>query len=206
MGKMPSRNSVKDDIAESFYHVYNRGVNKQPVFVDDRDYVVFFSFLKRYLSDEIQKDSSGREYPNYSQDIELLAFCLMPNHFHLLFYQVNQHAMTDLMRSVCTAYTMYFNKRHGRIGHLFQGRFKASMIQNDAYLLHVSRYIHLNPKEYKTWGYSSLPYYTGSKSASWVKPQKILELFEGDSYIDFVDDHADYEESLEDFEQELADS
>lgn len=202
---MPSRNSIKIDVADSFYHVYNRGVNKQKIFNDERDYAVFLSLFKRHLGLEPEKDQSGREYPNYSEDIELLSFCLMPNHFHLLFYQHKERAMTDLMRSVCTAYTMYFNKRYGRIGHLFQGRFKASLIQRDSYLLHISRYIHLNSKDYNEWPYSSLSYYLNRAHAEWIHPERILALFEGDDYGRFLTDHKSFKRSLEEINQELAD-
>lgn len=193
---MPSRNIVKIDIDDTYYHIYNRGVNKRVIFKQDLDYQVFFSLLKRHLATLIQKDANGREYPNYSQDIELLAVCLMPNHFHLLCYQYQQGAMTRLLRSVCTAYTMYFNKKYKRVGHLFQDKFKASMIDNDAYLQHITRYIHLNSLAAKD--YSSLPYYLGDRQADWIKPGKILALFGStQEYRQFLKDQNGYEDSLQ---------
>jgi REP element-mobilizing transposase RayT len=198
---MPSKNSERIDTAETFYHVYNRGVNKQLIFRDKRDYAVFFSLLKRYLGDDTQTDQSGRKYPNYSQEVELLAVCLMPNHYHLLFYQIEQGALSKLMSSISTAYVAYFNKRYSRVGHLFQGRFKASRIIDDKYLLHISRYIHLNPKQ-DDWEYTSLPYFMGKQQAEWIKPQRILGMFDGlEDYKQFLSDYKAYKDSLDQIEQ-----
>ncbi|MGH7237985.1 MAG: transposase, partial [Candidatus Saccharimonadales bacterium] len=133
--------------------------------MDEGDYAVFLNLLKRYLDDRPARDSSGRPYDWLHDDLDLAAFCLMPNHFHLLIYQTKSEAMTRLLRGVATSYTTYFNKKHNRIGPLFQDRFKASMILRDDYLQHISRYIHLNPKNYKSWEFSSLPYYLGVKQA-----------------------------------------
>lgn len=151
------------------------------------------------------KDKSGREYPSYRGQVELLAFCLMPNHYHLLVYQVDREAMTKLLRSVGTAYTAYFNQKYEWTGHLFQGRYKASMILDDAYLQHISRYIHLNPEKYRQWEFSSLPYYLGAKRSSWLNPQPMLDLFKGDSYSNFLSDYEDYKKTLGAIKYQLAD-
>lgn len=173
--------------------------------MDDQDYAVFLNLMKRYLSDSTIKDSKGRVYPSYNSKLELLCFCLMPNHFHLLFYLHDSDAITKLLRSVGSSYTVYFNKRHNRVGHLFQERFKASIINTDSYLTHISRYIHLNPVSYKTWEYTSLPYYLGEKQASWIQPERILELFDSrNEYGNFVDDYEANEEKFEEIKQELA--
>ena len=108
------------------------------------------------------------------------------------------------MQSVCVSYVGYFNKKYKRVGTLFQDRYKASMITNDAYLQHISRYIHLNPKNYKSWKYSSLPYYLNTKAAKWVNHQRILDIFEGDSYIKFLDDYESSKEALDEIKHELA--
>src|SRR3989344_5922404 len=148
---MPARNSRKQYIPESYYHIYNRGVAKQTIFEDKQDYVVFLSLFKRHLSKEPSVDKYGRSHPHYRNDIELLAFCLMSNHFHFLIYQdKDDRAMTKFVQSLCTAYTMYFNRKRKSVGPLFEGRFKASRITKDQYLQHISRYIHLNPAKYQT--------------------------------------------------------
>jgi len=203
---MPSRNLEKIYIPEAYYHIYNRGVEERIIFQEKNDYIVFLSLLKRYLSQEPAKDRAGREYPNYHKEITLLAFCLMPNHFHFLVYQHEKDAITKLLRSLCTAYTMYFNKKYKRVGHLFQSRFKASIIEKDSYLLHISRYIHLNPANYKKWEFSSLPYYLGRSRAEWLDSRPILELFEDGPYVKFLEDYEDHKKMLEEIKKSLADS
>lgn len=204
---MPNRNVIKLYSPDTYYHVYNRGVNGRTIFKEQQDYHVFLNLLKRYLSAEPVKDKQGREYPWLREDIELLAFCLMPNHFHLLVYQKNnKDAATRLLRGVSTAYTVYFNKKYKRRGPLFQERFKASSIDKDNYLHHVSRYIHLNPKGYRQWEFSSLDYYLGRKSAEWINPGLILDLFEPGEYSDFLSDYEDYKRVMDEVKPELADS
>lgn len=191
---------------ESYYHVYNRGLNKREIFKDAYDYTVFLNLLKRYLDDELYKDKSGRNYDKLNDQLELLAFCLMKNHYHLLLYQKNPDSMTKLMRRIATSYTTYFNKRYKRTGTLLQERFKASRITSDEYLQHISRYIHLNPKEYREWEFSSLPYYLGHKKADWLRPKKILCLFDGGEYPQFVSDYEENKKVLEEIKHELANS
>lgn len=202
---MPSRNLEKMYLDETYYHIYNRGVNKRRIFIDNEDYTVFLNLLKRYLSNTPIKDNKGREYTSLFDRIELLSFCLMPNHYHILIYQKDSLAITSLLRSVATSYTMYFNKKYKRVGPLFQDRYKASLVSNDAYLMHISRYIHLNHKDYKNWEFSSYPYYLREKNASWVRPDRILELFSNtQEYIDFSDDYIEYKEMLDQIKSELA--
>lgn len=204
---MPSRNVVKEYAPDSYYHVYNRGVNKQTIFAEDADYIVFLGLLKRRLSKEPTVDRYGRQTPHYKDEIELLAFCLMPNHFHLLVYQHDDSkAVAKLLQSVCTAYTMYFNRKHKRVGRLFQGNFKGSRVTSDEYLQHISRYIHLNPKNYKKYEWSSLPYYLGTMRAEWVSPDPVLGLFAGDNYSKFLEDYEAYKASLDEIKDELANS
>lgn len=190
---------------DSYYHIYNRGVNRQIIFDDESDYVVFLSLLKRYLSSEPAKNANGVNHPNYWGKFELLAFCLMPNHYHMLIYQTDSETMQKLMQSIGVAYCMYFNKKNKRLGPLFQQRYKASLIDNDSYLLHISRYIHQNPKNYLTWQWSSLPYYGGEHKAEWIKPGKILELFEGEDYMKFLNDYDDSKLELKEIKHEFAD-
>lgn len=205
MRNMPSRNRVKQYAPESYYHIYGRGINKRTVFHDTDDYAVFLNLLKRYLDKELAKDKKGREYESLYGRIELLAFCLMSNHFHLLIYQLDEAGMTTLMRRVSGAYSSYYNKKYKRTGSLFQDRFKASKVTTDEYLQHISRYIHLNPDNYKKWEFSSVPYYFGNKTAEWVKPKRIMELFEDeDSYMKFMEDYKDHKKALEKIRLELA--
>lgn len=205
---MPSRNRTKLYTPESYYHIYNRGVDRMPIFKDDRDYRHFLYLLKRYLSGQPGTDKYGRPYPDLSEHIDLLAYCLMPNHFHLLVYQRDKDAITDLMRRITGIYAQAFNFRHDREGPLFQDRYKAALITDEPYLWHISRYIHLNPGPLSfSYAYSSYKNYTGEHRASWLKPDKILNMHadSGSSYTEFVEDEADYRSSLADALDRMAD-
>lgn len=193
---MPAKNSVKQFVENGYYHLYNRGVEKRDIFLDQQDYSVFLNYLKKYLDLKLAK-------PNQlAYEIDLLAFCLMPNHFHLLVKQLTLNGITKLMRAVCTKYVMYFNRKYERVGTLFQGKYKAAIISSDEYLLHASRYIHLNPcsgsdPRYADYEYSSYNYYLGKKNASWVKPQEILNFFKTAQKVGFKD-YLSYQSFLED--------
>lgn len=201
---MPSRNIVKAYAPDSYYHVYNRGVEKRRIFLDDQDHGVFLNLLKRYLAGQEERDPSGRRFDDLSGAVELLAFCLMPNHFHLLIYQHDPKGMSKLLQRVMTAYVGYFNRKHTRVGCLFQDRFKAALIDREPYLWHISRYIHLNPLDLglpvETYAFSSYRYYLGQRQARWLHPQRILALHEHSHqrYADFVGDSVDYKRSLAD--------
>jgi putative transposase len=205
MISMPRRNVLKVDVPDCYYHIYARGNNRAKIFIDGRDYAVFLNLLKRYLSREQQQDKLGALYPHLFGRLELLCFCLMPNHFHLLIYQAETGAMSALMRGVMTSYSRYFNKKYGRTGPLFESRYKASLIHSQQYLDHITRYIHLNPGNWRNYPYSSLPFYMGRQSAEWVMPERILELFKSSQdYSEFVADYEDYKSMLQAIKHELA--
>jgi putative transposase len=205
---MPVRNIVKQYASNTYYHVYSRGVAKQKVFLDEDDFAVFLGILRRYLSTVERSQQINRvAYRNYTNDIDLACFCLMSNHIHMVIYQKDdERAMTSFMRSVMTSYSMYFNKKYKRVGPVFQSRYLASRIADDVYLQHISRYIHLNPSDWRTYSFSSLPYYTGEKFADWVKPGLVLEVAGGkQKYLTFVEDHEEYKHEVDELMYELAD-
>lgn len=191
---MPKKNIVKTYVADSYYHVYNRGVDKRKIFEDSQDVKVFLNYLKTYLSPPLDPTKFKKSFTlqgstfkgiprqpkNFHKEIDLLAYCLIPNHFHLLLKQNSNSSMERFLRSLSTRYSMYFNKKHQRVGPLFQGSYKAVMITEEPYLLHLSRYIHLNPREYSSdlkKAYSSYADYLGLRKTSWVKPDFILSFF-----------------------------
>ena len=191
---MPSKNSVKTYAPNAFYHIYNRGVEKRNIFQDQQDYRVFLKYLKEYLSPPPNRkklmqtftlqgqtfQGIPRQVKNYTNEIDLLAYCLMPNHFHWLVYQYPKNAIQRFTQSMLTRYSMYFNKKYKRVGSLFQGKYKAAMITDETYLLHLSRYIHLNPQKYGvsiTKAYSSYGDFIGLRKTVWVKPDLILDYF-----------------------------
>lgn len=222
---MPSRNVVKQFVADKMYHVYNRGVEGRDIFMDERDYAVFLSFLKfALLSDSENQNNEVVDQTLISQaerftlrrkgladKVDLVSYCLMPNHFHLLFYQHTEEGITELMRSVITGYVLYFNKRHKRTGSLFQGVYKASPINTDPYWWHVSRYIHLNPLDlgvdYKDYPYSSYRFFAKKAEAEWVKPDIILSGFRSaHSYEHFVEEYIPQRNELLEIKNVLANS
>lgn len=204
---MSARNVLKIDAPESYYHVYARGVEKRTIFLDPEDHLHFLSLLARYLSTRPVLDTNRMPYPHLYGQLELLAFCLMPNHFHLLLYQVNEKAMKTFMQGVMTSYSRYFNKKYNRNGALFESRYRASMILDEAYLEHISRYIHLNPKNWQAFPYSSLPYYLGEAHDEWIQPDKITEIFaDPKEYLDFLKDYQAHKAMLDEIKHDLADT
>jgi len=203
---MPSRNVVKADIPDTFYHVYARGHCRKKIYHDDKDYRVFLNLIKRYLNIETEYDANGIPYTNLHGKIELTCYCLMPNHFHLLLYQIDKHALPRLMRGIMTSYSRYYNKKYKSSGALFETTYKATIIMSDRYLIHISRYIHINPEDWHTHKYSSLPYYLGKKPPEWLQPIKITELFPlPNEYEIFVADYEDYKNMLDEIKFDLAD-
>lgn len=202
---MPSRNVYKTDVEHSYYHVYARGQSRGKIYLDEADYAKFISLFQRYLSEQPQMDSIGVAYPHLYDELELLCFCLMENHFHLLLYQRDEGAMQRFMRSVMTSYSRYFNKKYNRSGPLFETRYKASRISSPSYLEHVSRYIHLNRKQWRTSPYSSIAFYTGEEQAEWLRPSRIQQFFANrEDYLNFVADYEANQQMLDELKYELA--
>ncbi|MEK6852378.1 MAG: transposase, partial [Nanoarchaeota archaeon] len=140
---MPSRHVIRNFAEESIYHVFNRGVEKRKIFLDEQDYNMFLYYLFVYLS---PMETVLEKYPrlplrlyssNLSREVELLSYCLMPNHFHFLIKQHSKDGISKLLKQITNAYTLYFNSKYERVGGLVQGRFKAVEIGKDELLIHV---------------------------------------------------------------------
>jgi putative transposase len=177
---MPYR-SVKF-CAGQCYHFYNRGNNYLPVFFERENYPFFLRQMRRYL---------------VTQDLDLVAYCLMPTHYHLLVY-LRTDDPSRPMQKLTLSYTKAINKRYTRIGALFQGRFKAVHVDCDEYLLHLSRYIHLNPvmaglvQHAQDWEFSSYPEYVGVRAGTLPQPSAVLSLFpSANAYRVFVESYAE---------------
>lgn len=140
-----------------FYHVYNRGTDKRVLFRDDTDSKRFLKLL--YISNSVQsinvrnilrKNSDPYSFERGDPLVSIGAYCLMPNHFHLLLTPRVEDGISRFMKKLGTGYSMYFNKRYNRTGTLFEGPFKAKWADDDIYLKYLYAYIHLNPL--KLWG------------------------------------------------------
>jgi putative transposase len=123
---------------------------------------------------------STKEYDLFKR-VELLAYCLMPNHFHLVVRQSDDRGMPELVKRLSNAYVSYFNRRYDRVGSLFQGSYRAALIDEQKGLLTLSRYVHRNPLELlpgqgllEEYPYSSYPEYLGRRQTEWVHPEVIL--------------------------------
>ncbi len=203
---MPSRNTNKEYAPDSYYHVYARGNSKQKIFHDATDYKYFLGLFERYLSKKQKIGKSGAGYPHFRDDIQLHAYCLMTNHFHLLIHQKDIDSLQRFMKSVMTSYSMYFNLRHRRTGSVFESRYKAVRIDQQSYLEHITRYIHLNPRRWENYTHSSLKYYTEGSEPEWLKTDFILSMFnERKDYMSFVADYVEMRDMLAEMKYQLAD-
>ncbi|MBI5411648.1 transposase [Candidatus Peregrinibacteria bacterium] len=136
---------------DEFYHVYNRGNNKGSIFIDDRDRERFVKLLflcngtRPVVFKEIPRSRTLGEIDRGETLVDIGAYCLMPNHFHLLLHEKIENGVSAFLQKLSTAYSLYFNKRHYRTGALFEGRFRAEHADTDEYLKYLFAYIHLNP-------------------------------------------------------------
>lgn len=202
------------------YHIYNRGVARQPIFSSKKDYERFLLCLSYYRLNNLPcKLSRLLQIPKEERDpilqslqkandqiIEVVAFCLMPNHFHFLIKQIKENGISTLIRHIINSYTRYINKKNERVGPLFQGPFKAVHITSDEQLLHLSRYIHLNPlislvirdENFIAYPWSSLQNYLYNRQQyTFINPKIILENFKSPTdYLKFIMDNADYAKEL----------
>lgn len=140
-------------VENEIYHIFNRGVEKRIVFQTKKDYARFLHDLENFnteervintsreLSEVKPRSAKGSKEPL----VEIVAFCLMPNHFHLLLRQKAEHGISRFMQKVCGGYTMYFNKKNERVGSLFQGTFKAVLVDTGPHFLYIPHYVHKNP-------------------------------------------------------------
>ncbi len=202
-----------------YYHVYNSGVALQPTYSTKRDYERFLLCLSYYRFNNLPfKLSRLLQIPNEEREsviaslektndktVEIIAFCLMPNHFHILVQQLAEGGISKFMRQITDSYTRYFNTKSDRVGPLFQGAFKAVHVENDDQLIHLSRYIHLNPlvsyivrePDFLEYPWSSFRNYI-SGDFQFVNPEIILANFKSpQDYLKFVMDQANYGRELE---------
>jgi len=198
---------------DEYYHLVNRGVGKKRSFNDRKDYARFL-LLVLFCQSPTALNNPGFAVKDFlktdkfhiSQDltnqiikeryVELVSFCLMPNHFHLLVKQTRKGGISKYMQRVQNAYTKYFNTKNKTTGHLFQGPFRAVWVEDNDQLLYLSAYIHKNPVELtgpqgKEYGYqwSSLTDYLNKNRwpTSLLKPEIILEQFNNkQEYQDWI--------------------
>jgi putative transposase len=144
---------------DSIYHLYNRGVERRDIFLQTAYYLRFVVNLYEF-NDRAPAVNVGYHLtaspievrlrcPRKEQLVDILAFCLMPNHYHLMIQQRAENGITMFMRKLGTGYTNYFNTKNNRVGPLFQGKFKSILLEREAHFIHLPHYIHLNPLDLK---------------------------------------------------------
>lgn len=203
-------------VTGQIYHIYNRGSEKRLIYEDRRTF-------KRFLKSAVYYQHQGPK-PKFSKyiksdreldsamKVKIIAYCLMPNHYHFLVKQLQDGGITEMFSKLGNSYTKYFNIRYDRVGPLFQGEFKAVLIQDDEQLLHVSRYIHLNPvasylvTKPECYEWSSYNEYM-SEIPSLCFKDPVMELIGSkEKYKQFVDDQIDYSRTLEFIKHQLIDN
>lgn len=184
-------------LPQNYYHVYNRGNDRQRIFLEAENYRFFLCRLRDYL---IKGDS------------ELVAYCLIPNHFHLIVYLEDCLDFSNVLRRFTSCYVKSINKRYGRVGYLFQGNTRSKLIDTEEYLFHLCRYIHLNPvaaglvvspeewkySDYREWISDSL------EADSPIRRTRGAYVSSGEGYERFVKDYAAAERVREEIESKLS--
>lgn len=183
------------------YHIFNRGVEKRKIFLDEKDYLRFIIGLYEF-NDEAPALNSGYyfkrqpievrlQYPRKKSLVKILAFCLMPNHYHLMIQEVTNNGITAFMQKLGTGYTNYFNLKNDRVGPLFQGKYKSILLERERHLIHLPHYIHCNPlqlhesakgkatKYLVSYPWSSLPDYLGKRNFPTVTSRQFLTEYLG---------------------------
>lgn len=192
----------KEFAKDGIYHIYNRGVGKMNIFLDHQDNEVFLSRLEENIFPEKFDRASfswneRRRKSLQPKSFNLISYCLMPNHFHLLIQQTFDTPISKLISKICTSYSMYFNKKYKRVGTLFQDQFKSVLIEDNEQLLWTAYYIHKNPieanlvKDIKKYPWNSYLEYSNEEGNSLCKKDILLEQFQSKNKFA---DH--FEESL----------
>jgi len=180
-----------------YYHIYNRGVDKREIFADDSDYYRFLKSLKEFNQIEpiISLYIKGRinvaaEPLKTDKLVEIIAYCLNPNHFHLILKQLMDGGISEFMKRVGGGYTGYFNYKNKRTGVLFQGKFKTTHIDSNEKLIYLSAYVNGNYNVHnikKAKNFSSFPEYLANKKFL-CNPEVILSQFSSiDDYCKYVE-------------------
>lgn len=197
-------------ITDELYHIFNRGTDKRVVFVDEEDYERFLLSMKEFnaikpvysLYFKSKMDAARRskiDVQPLPALVEVIAYCLNPNHFHFILKQKEENGIPEFMKRLSGGYTRYFNEKHKRSGSLFQGRYKAVHVESNEQLLHLSAYVNLNYEIHNfgksgSWSFSSFKAYTGEKEGLLCEPDIILSQFKynGKEYEKYIYSNLEY--------------
>lgn len=200
-----------------YYHVFNRGVGHMTFFLNQFDYKHFVKTALYYQLEGPKPRFSlfaplTTKLDKSKKIVEITSYCLMPNHFHFLLRQERDGGVIEFVRKLCNSYAKYFNTKNGRVGPLFQGEFKAVRIESDEQLVHLSRYIHLNPlvsyitSDLESYMWSSYREFVGLDNIGICTKDIVLGQFKSaQNYKGFVNDQEDYGKQLETIKHQLID-
>ncbi len=194
------------------YHIFNRSVQRIPIFKGEREYKIFSEAARFYVqASPPTKFSLFRINPQRFSPLDMndvlvtvVNYCLMPNHFHFTLRQEKENGIRQFVQRLTNSFAHYFSKKYSNQGPLFQGNFKAVRVETDEQLVHLSRYIHLNPvtsylvEKPEQYPYSSYNVYLGKLKSDWVDPIIVLQQFKSTKkYEDFVLPQKDYQRTLD---------
>ena len=179
-----------------FYHLYNRGINKMPIFLDvfDKKRFIKLLFVCNSRKSVVFKSIQGQSLDEIDRGetlVDIGIYCLVPNHFHLLIKEKTENGISEFVKKVATGYSMYFNKKYERTGSLFEGPFKAKRIDTDEYLKYIFSYIHLNPIKIIDSQWKE------NKITDRVKAKNYLQKYPYSSYFEYIGGKRQEEKILE---------
>ncbi|HEY4501129.1 MAG TPA: transposase [Candidatus Paceibacterota bacterium] len=169
-----------------YYHLYNRGVEKRNVFLtrEDRNRFKRLLYLANGTEHFVYRDVESKELKDIDRGkilVAIGAWVLMPNHFHILVKEIKERGTATFMEKLCTGYSSYFNKRHDRVGPLFQGRYKSQHVVEDRHLKYLFAYIHINPLKLLNPAWKELG------NINVTKAEKYISAYENSSYLSYID-------------------
>jgi putative transposase len=203
---------IRNFINGKIYHLYNRGVAKQKIFRDANDYQRLLDNFAYYLDAELKTRISMVDRKKLIEIlsnkpkkpmVSIISFCLMPNHFHLIVKQLKDGGISQFLKDALNSYSRYYNTKYERVGPIFQGRFKSVTVEDDDQLIHLSRYIHINPyianliekPEFYEW--SSCKLFIKNTKNRLSSPEIVLDIIGSpEQYKEFVQDYAEYAKRL----------
>ena len=218
---MPRRKTVF--AVNETYHIFNRSVARSPIFINQRDYKRAISLINFYsfpnpplrfshfnrLTPENKLSFFSSLSKNQERQVSVLSFCLMPNHFHFLLTEKIADGITNFLRNLQNSYAKYFNTKYDRSGAVFQEQFKAKRIETDQQLLHISRYIHLNPttsyliekpEDLAKYEWSSYPDFLGITARAFVNKTFLKNFGSPEAFKKFTLDQIDYQKQIKHLE------
>lgn len=206
-------------VTGEYYHIFNRGINRHRTFTAEHNYRDYNRAIETLLyyrptinklkysyflaRPKLEQRDILKKISDVPHRVTIIAYCLMPNHFHLLLRQEEDGGISQYLADFQNSYTKYFDVKHKRSGALFDRQFKSVLVESENQLLHLTRYIHLNPYSSKlinhdqitTYPFSSLPEYLSGKYYL-ANPARALDIYPR-RYESFILDHADYQQQLE---------